>query len=221
MTKDRRTKDEFDLRKVLTGRGPGQSRLKLPPEHVIYAQGDAADALFYVESGWVKMSAVVPSGKEPVIALRRGDEFFGVRSMVAARRQATATALTDCSLVRVTRSALNRLLREQPDFAVTFAAYLVRRSIFDQESLIDHLTSSAEKRLARTLLQLVSQVGVDDAPFIPARRVNQALLANMIGTTRSRVSVFLSKFKRQGLITYDRHGHMSVRKPALGGWLER
>jgi CRP/FNR family transcriptional regulator, cyclic AMP receptor protein len=221
MTKDRRTKDEFDLRKVLTGRGPGQSRLKLAPEHVIYAQGDAADALFYVESGWVKMSAVVPSGKEPVIAIRRGDEFFGVRSMVAARRQATATALTDCSLVRVTRSALNRLLREQPDFAVTFAAYLVRRSIFDQESLIDHLTSSAEKRLARTLLQLASEVGVDDAPFIPARRVNQALLANMIGTTRSRVSVFLSKFKRQGLITYDRHGHMSVRKPALGGWLER
>ena len=84
MTKDRRTKDEFDLRKVLTGRGPGQSRLKLAPEHVIYAQGDAADALFYVESGWVKMSAVVPSGKEPVIALRRGDEFFGVRSMVGA-----------------------------------------------------------------------------------------------------------------------------------------
>ena len=72
MTKDRRTKDEFDLRKVLTGRGPGQSRLKLAPEHVIYAQGDAADALFYVESGWVKMSAVVPSGKEPAIALRRG-----------------------------------------------------------------------------------------------------------------------------------------------------
>ena len=134
MTKDRRTKDEFDLRKVLTGRGPGQSRLKLAPEHVIYAQGDAADALFYVESGWVKMSAVVPSGKEPVIALRRGDEFLGVRSMVAARRQATATALTDCSLVRVIRSALNRLLREQPDFAVAFAAYLLRRSIFDQES---------------------------------------------------------------------------------------
>ena len=219
MTKDRRTKDEFDLRKVLTGRGPGQSRLKLAPEHVIYAQGDAADALFYVESGWVKMSAVVPSGKEPVIALGRGDEFLGVRSMVAARRQATATALTDCSLVRVTRSALNRLLREQADFAVTFAAYLVRRSIFDQENLIDHLTNSAG--LARTLLQLASEVGVDDAPFIPARRVNQALLANMIGTTRSRVSVFLSKFKRQGLITYDRHGHMSVRKPALGGWLER
>jgi CRP/FNR family cyclic AMP-dependent transcriptional regulator len=160
MTKDRRTKDEFDLRKVLTGRGPGQSRLKLAPEHVIYAQGDAADALFYVESGWVKMSAVVPSGKEPVIALGRGDEFLGVRSMVAARRQATATALTDCSLVRVTRSALNRLLREQADFAV-----------FDQESLIDHLTNSAEKRLARTLLQLASEVGVDDAPFIPARRV--------------------------------------------------
>src|SRR5262249_55468180 len=146
-------------------------------------------SLFYVESGWVKMSAVVPSGKEPVIALRRRDELFGARSMVAPRRQATAAALTDCSLIRVTKSALNRLLREQPDFAVTFAAYLVRRSICDQESLIDHLTNSAEKRLARTLLQLASEIGGDSAPSIAAGRINQALLANMIGTTRSRVSV--------------------------------
>ena len=105
MTKDRRTKDEFDLRKVLTGRGPGQSRLKLAPEHVIYAQGDAADALFYVESGWVKMSAVVPSGKEPVIALRRGDEFFGVLSMVAARRQATATCPQPISPIKASSPA--------------------------------------------------------------------------------------------------------------------
>jgi CRP/FNR family transcriptional regulator, cyclic AMP receptor protein len=119
------------------------------------------------------MSAVVPSGKEPVIALRRGDEFFGVRS------------------------------------------------IFDQESLIDHLTNSAEKRLARTLLQLASEIGGDDTPLIPAGRVNQALLASMIGTTRSRVSVFLNRLKRQALITYDRHGHMSVRKPSLSAWLER
>lgn len=220
MTKDRRATDEFDLRTVLTGRGPGQSRLQLPPEHVIYAQGDVADALFYVESGWVKMSAVVPSGKEPVIALRRADEFFGARSMVAARRQATATALTDCSLVRVTKSAVNRLLREQSDFAVTFAAALVRRSIFDQESLIDHLTNSAEKRLARTLLQLATEAGEDSAHFIPGR-INQAMLASMIGTTRSRVSVFLNKFKREGLIAYGRNGHVSVHKPWLGAWLER
>lgn len=174
MTKDRRATDEFDLRTVLTGRGTGQSRLQLPPEHVIYAQGDVADALFYVESGWVKMSAVVPSGKEPVIALRRADEFFGVRSMVAGRRQATATALTDCSVVRVTKSALNQLLRAQPDFAVTFAAALVRRSIFDQESLIDHLTNSAEKRLARTLLQLANEVRGDNAHFIPDSGRNQS-----------------------------------------------
>lgn len=220
MTKDRRATDEFDLRAVLTGRGPGQSRLQLPPEQVIYAQGDAADALFYVESGWVKMSAVVPSGKEPVIALRRADEFFGARSMVAARRQATATALTDCSLVRVSKSAVNRLLREQPDFAVTFAAALVRRSIFDQESLIDHLTNSAEKRLARTLLQLATEAGDDDADLIPGG-INQAMLASMIGTTRSRVSVFLNKFKREGLITYGRHGHVSVHKRSLGAWLGR
>jgi CRP/FNR family transcriptional regulator, cyclic AMP receptor protein len=220
MTKDRRATDEFDLGTVLTGRGPGQSRLQLPPEHVIYEQGDVADALFYIESGWVKMSAIVPSGKEPVIALRRADEFFGARSMIGARRQATATALTDCALVRVTKSALNQLLREQPDFAVTFAAALVRRSILDQESLIDHLTNSAEKRLARTLIQLSREGDGGNTPFIPAG-INQALLAGMVGTTRSRVSVFLNKFKRQGLITYDRHGRVSVHQPALGAWLER
>lgn len=220
MTQDRRAADELDLRAVLTGRGPGQSRLQLAPEHVIYAQGDAADALFYIESGWVKLSAVVPSGKEPVIALRRADEFFGVRSMVGTRRQATATTLTDCSLVRVTKSAVNQLLREQPDFAVTFAVSLVRRSIFDQESLIDHLTNSAEKRLARTLLQLASEASGDDAHFIPGG-INQALLASMIGTTRSRVSVFLNKFKRQGLITYGRSGQVRVHKRSLGAWLER
>jgi CRP/FNR family cyclic AMP-dependent transcriptional regulator len=221
MKKSRRAADEFDLRKVLSGRGHGQSRLRFAPEHVIYAQGDAADSFFYVESGWVKMSAVVPSGKEPVIALRRTDELFGVRSMVAPRRQATATALTDCSLIRVSKSALNRLLREQPDFAVTFVTYLVRRSIYDQDSLIDHLTNSAEKRLARTLLQLAGEIEGDNTPSIAAGRVNQALLANMIGTTRSRVSVFLNRFKRAGFITYDRHGHMGVRKPSLGAWLER
>jgi len=220
MTKDRRATDEFDLRAVLTGRGAGQSRLQLAPEHVIYAQGDAADSLFFVESGWVKMSAVVPSGKEPVIALRHEDEFFGARCMVAARRQATTTALTNCSLVRVTKSAFSQLLREQPDFAVTFVASLVRRSICDQESLVDHLTNSAEKRLARTLLQLATEAGGDKAHLIP-EGLNQALLASMIGTTRSRVSVFLNKFKRQGLIAYARNGQVSVHKPSLGAWLKR
>jgi CRP-like cAMP-binding protein len=176
---------------------------------VIYVQDDAADACFYVESGWVKISTLAPNGKEAVIAIRREGEFFGTRCLVA-KRTASTTALTACSLVRMTTSALVRLLREEPDFAVMFATYLVGQSINDQESLVDHLTNPAEKRLARALLQLAGHVdGADPQPI--SKPINQGILANMIGTTRSRVNFFMNNFKRQGFIDYDRYGRVHVR----------
>jgi CRP/FNR family transcriptional regulator, cyclic AMP receptor protein len=115
-----------------------------------------------------------------------------------------------CSVVRVTTSALIRLLREEPDFAVTFATYLVGQSIQDQENLVDHLTNRAEKRLARALLQLAGHVeGADPLPI--STPLSQAILANTIGTTRSRVNFFMNNFKRQGFIEYDRDGRVNVR----------
>jgi CRP/FNR family cyclic AMP-dependent transcriptional regulator len=209
MASDQRRKGLFDPTTVLTGHGSGQSRKRYAPLQVIYVQDDAADACFYVESGWVKISTLAPNGKEAVIAIRREGEFFGTRCLVA-KRTASTTALTACSLVRMTTSALVRLLREEPDFAVMFATYLVGQSINDQESLVDHLTNPAEKRLARALLQLAGHVdGADPQPI--SKPINQGILANMIGTTRSRVNFFMNNFKRQGFIDYDRYGRVHVR----------
>ena len=204
---------KFDFGKLLTGRGSGQMQLHFAANEIVYRQGDKADAAFYVVSGKVKISAVVPSGKEAVVGMRGEGEFFGTRCLISLRA-GTATALTDCVLIRITAPALARLLREEPDFAVLFATKLVRQSVSDQEVLVDHLINSAEKRLARTLLRLADFSG-RSAGAIPAK-VNQSELASMIGTTRSRVSFFMNGFRRRGLIEYDRHGHIMVRD-ALGG----
>lgn len=210
MAKNKRTKETLDLRRMLTGHGAGQSRQRFAPAQVIYAQGGAADAMIYVESGWVKITVVAPSGKEAVVALRGEGDFLGTRCLIG-RRMGMAIALTACSVIRVTTSALIRMLREEPDFAVMFATYLVRQSVQDQENLVDQLTNSAEKRLARTLLRLADFSCGDSVRPIPAR-VNQTVLAEMVGTTRSRVSVFMNKFKRRGLIEYNRVGDISVRE---------
>lgn len=208
MGKRNRTKNNFDLKSVLTGRSPGQSLVELAPGQALYAQGDLADAAFYVESGWLKITAVSPTGKEAVIAIRGEGEFLGTRCLVGRRLGAT-TALTACSLIRVTNAALIRLVREEPDFAVMFATYLVQQSIHDQENLVDQLTYPAEKRLARALLRLADQVeGEDSRPI--STPINQGILANMVGTTRPRVSFFMNRFKRQGLIEYTREGGVSV-----------
>jgi CRP/FNR family transcriptional regulator, cyclic AMP receptor protein len=218
LVKEKRRKEAVELGKVLTGRGAGQSFVSFAPDQVIYAQGDPADAMFYVQSGRVKISVVTPSGKEAVIAIRGPGEFFGSRCLVA-RRTGTLTALTACSLIRVTKAALIRLLREEPDFAVMFATYLVGQSIQDQENLVDHLTNPAEKRLARALLELAKDPDGEGSHPI-STPINQAVLANMVGTTRSRINFFMNKFKRQGLIEYDRQGRVSVRNSLRRAILE-
>lgn len=211
--------EESDLGTFLAGQGAGRSRVKLAPGQTAYPQGGDADAMFYIESGWIKISVVVPSGKEAVIAIRGDGEFFGTRCLIG-RRTGSAIALTACSLVRIPRPTLIRLLREEPDFAVMFVTHLVQQSIQDQENLVDHLTNPAEKRLARALLRLAD--GVDGAvPRSITTRINQALLAAMIGTTRPRVSFFMNKFKRQGLIEYNRDGSLTVRAGLRGFLLGR
>jgi len=216
MARDKQRRNTFDPRRVLTGRGAGQARKRFAPRQVVYLQGDPADAAYYVESGRVKISTVTPTGKEAVIAIRGPGQFFGTRCLVGGR-MGTATALIACSLVQVSTSALIRLLREEPDFAVMFATYLARQSIDDQESIVDHLINPAEKRLARTLLQLADSAGDDrnDRRSISVT-INQAVLANMVGTTRSRINFFMNRFKRQGYIEYDRNGSLSVRRSLLG-----
>ena len=214
MAKDHHRKNRADPRQILIGDAAGHSRETFAPDQIVYAQGDLAEAAFFVESGRVKISTVSPNGKEAVVAIRGEGEFFGTRCLIG-KRTGSATALTHCALIRVTRPALIRMLREMPDFAVTFATQLVRQGVQDQANIVDHLINPAEKRLARTLLLLAG--GVDDEELRPIEsRINQSTLANMVGTTRSRVSFFMNKFKRQGLIDYDRTGRILVRGSLRG-----
>ena len=209
MAKPRRRRNVFDPRVVLTGRGH-------PAGQVIYSQGDPPDAAFFVESGSIKVSTVVRNGREAVLALPGPGDFFGVRCLLGAPRTATATALTDSSLVRITAAALFRMVREVPDFAEMFAMFLVQRCADDQERLISH---HAEQRLAYTLLRLASSSREDRALPIP---ISQSLFAKMIGTTRSRVSFFMNRFKRKGFIEYGRDGrirvHQSLRSAVVEDW---
>jgi CRP/FNR family transcriptional regulator, cyclic AMP receptor protein len=205
---------EFEPRRFLTGRGPGQSRLRPEPGETVCAQGAPDDALFYIEEGWVKISVVSPGGKEAVVAVRGIDNFFGTRSLIDGhRRAAAATALTSCSLVRITRAAAVHLLRTEPDFAEMLATYLALQMQRDEESLADQLIHRSERRLARALMRLADHEGAEKA--VIAIRVNQADLASMIGTTRSRVSHFMNRFRRQGFIDYTRQGHVIVHRALL------
>jgi CRP/FNR family cyclic AMP-dependent transcriptional regulator len=219
LAKARRRRNVFDPRVVLTGRGHGQVRKRFAAGQVIYSQGDPPDAAFFVESGSIKVSTVVRNGREAVIALSGPGDFFGIRALLDTPRTATATALTDSCVIRIATAALCRMVREVPDFAEMFATFLVQRCADDQERLISHLTHSAEQRLAYTLLRLASSGREDRALPIP---ISQSLFAKMIGTTRSRVSFFMNRFKRKGFIEYGHDGrirvHQSLRSTVVEDW---
>jgi len=184
--------------------------MHLAPEQTVFGQGDAAEALYYIARGWIKISVVAANGKEAVIALTGGSEFFGTRCLIKDHvRMASATTLTECTLVRISRAAAIRLLREDPDFAEIFATCLARQALRRDKGLVAYLTHSSERRLAQALLELLGNCHGDELQPI-STPITQAVLANMIGTTRSRVSVFMNRFRRQGLIEYDRHGHVTA-----------
>jgi CRP/FNR family transcriptional regulator, cyclic AMP receptor protein len=220
MASEKQRRNGFDPGSVLTGYGPGQLRSRFAPGDSVYEQGDPGDAVYFIENGWIKMANVSGDGREAVVALRGPGEFVGARCLLDLPRSTTGTALTDCTAVRVTKPALIILLRSVPDFAEMFATYLVRQSLHDQENIVDHLTHSAEQRLARTLLRLANGNNGDSA--IPTK-ISQALFAKMVGTTRSRVSFFMNRFKRQGFIEYGRDGrvrvHHSLRNAVGQDWL--
>lgn len=197
--------------RFLTGRGPGQSRVQLPTNGVLWSQGDPADGAYYVENGLVKVASVSAGGREGVIALHGDGALFGMRCLVEARRVATVTTLTACSLVHIRTATLIRMVREQPDFAEMLVRDLVHRAMHGDEAVLDQLTRTSEQRLARTLLRLAKLRQGSHRAMIAAP-INQAVLADMIGTTRSRVSHFMNKFRRSGLIEYDRRGYITVHR---------
>jgi CRP/FNR family cyclic AMP-dependent transcriptional regulator len=200
---------EWDPRRFLTGRGAGQSRLRPAPGEILWSQGEFAEEVFFVEKGWIKVSFLSPNGKEALLALPGEGEFIGTRCLIDKyRRIGTATALGDCSLFRITKAAVIRLLRQEPDFAQMLLTCVVSQSLRAQRTLAEQLTDSSERRLARMLLRLTSGPGNQKSRPILAQ-VSQADLAGMIGTTRARVSYFMNKFRREGFIEYNRNGYVT------------
>jgi CRP/FNR family transcriptional regulator, cyclic AMP receptor protein len=188
---------------VLDFTGARSQRVDYGPAATIFAQGDPATSVMYVEKGAVRLSVLSHAGKEAVVAVLDGGHFFGEGCLAGQlQRMATATAMTPCTIVAVEKQEMVRHLRDQPEFADRFLTHMLTRNIRIEEDLIDQLFNSSEKRLARTLL-LLARYGEPEASHRALPRVSQELLAEMIGTTRSRVNFFMNKFRKLGFIEYN------------------
>jgi len=178
--------------------------------HVIFSEGDAGDAVFYIRKGWVTLAVASPHRKEIVVAILEGGDLFGEACLGGqVMRHATATALEDSSLVRIDKGAMRRALRREPAYSERFVSYLLSRNLRIEADLVAQLSNSSEHRLARALLLLVDFGKAGKmAPLIP--KISQETLADMVGTTRSRVSFFLNRFRKLGFIDYN--GRMRVRR---------
>jgi CRP/FNR family transcriptional regulator, cyclic AMP receptor protein len=197
-----RTQTPFILDTFLAKASKGQRILTPSKQVILFAQGDPADAVFYVQSGKVKLTVVSAHGKEAVVAILERGTFFGESCLVGQTvRTATATTLEDSRILRIDKAAMLSMLHEQPAFAEAFMSYLLVHSIRVQEDLVDQLFNSSEKRLARALL-LLSHFGEESRPETVIAKISQETLAEMIGTTRSRVSFFMNKFRKLGFIDY-------------------
>jgi CRP-like cAMP-binding protein len=187
--------------------------LKYQANQVLYAQGDAAEAVFYIHKGKVKVTVTSAHGKEAIVAIRGPDEFCGEEAMTGTpQRLSSAAAMTPCEIIRLEKATLGRLLRFEPEFADYFLFHLLTRTARVEADLVDQLFSSSEMRLARVLL-LLANYGSDVGPEPIPVKVNHELLAKMVGTTRSRVTVFMNKFRKLGLIDYN--GELKVQKALL------
>jgi CRP-like cAMP-binding protein len=203
----------FDPKAFLATIGAGRSITNCNKGQVIFAQGDLADALFFIQKGKVKVTTLSRQGKEAVVAILGEGDFFGEGCLAGQRlRISTKTAITDCLISRLDKATVIRLLHDQPDFAAMFMKYLLARNIRMEADLIDQLFNSSEKRLARLLL-LLANFGQEGKPQPILADINQETLAEMIGTTRSRVSFFLNKFRRLGFVEYN--GHLTVHSSLL------
>ncbi len=197
------------LKKIGNQRTSREYRNKQP----IFSQGDAADSIFYVEAGNVKLTVVSKRGKKAVIAIFRPGDFFGEGCLGAPSvRMSTATAVHVATIVRVEKVTIVRIIHDDPVFARLFIAHLLSRVVRIEEDFLDQLVNSSEKRLARTLLLLAS-FGTQSEPHPAILKVSQGTLAEMIGTTRSRVSFFMNRFRKMGLIEYN--GSLRVHKAPL------
>ena len=193
----------FDPQDFLTRIENAKTTREYRNKQVVFSQGDPADAVFFIESGKVKLAVVSTRGKEAVIGVLEAGSFLGEGCLAGQPlRMSTASAIQPCSIIRVAKAAMLRLLHREPDFAELFITYLLSRNVRIEEDLVDQLFNSSEKRLARILL-LLAHFGKESRPETVIPKVSQETLAAMVGTTRSRVSYFMNRFRKLGFIDYN------------------
>jgi CRP/FNR family transcriptional regulator, cyclic AMP receptor protein len=206
-------KPPFDPKAFLAKAGVGRTISKHRMNQIVFSQGDPADSVFYIHDGKVKVTVISQQGKEAVVAVLGPDEFCGEGCLIGQpRRMATASAMTECQIMRLEKEVIIRVLRDEPAFAEMFLSHVLARTTRVEEDLVDQLFNSSEKRLARALL-LLANFGKEGRPEPIITKVSQETLADMIGTTRSRVSHFMNKFRQLGFISYN--GKLEVHSSLL------
>src|SRR5271157_2739327 len=195
-------KREFDPHAFLATIGAGRKSLLFRRKQKIFAQGDTADAVFYIQTGKVRLTVVSKTGQEATIGILGDRDFFGEGSLAGQTlRMGSATAMTDCAVLRIEKKAMMEAIRREHEFSDLFVAYLLARNIRYEEDLVDQLFNSSEKRLARILL-LLARFGKEGVPETVVPKISQEVLAEMIGTTRSRVSFFMNRFRKLDFVHY-------------------
>ncbi len=207
-------KTEFDPARYLAAAGVARKAISVKAKHVFFSQGGHANTIFYLESGRAKLTVVSTRGKEATVTMLSAGDFIGEESLAGASglRIATAIAMTPCTALKLDREDMVRLLHEKHEFSDLFLKFVLLRGVRTQEDLIDQLFNNSEKRLARTLL-LMAEFGKPGEPETMIPPITQEALANMIGTTRSRVSRFMNRFRKMGFISYN--GRIHVHKSLL------
>jgi CRP/FNR family cyclic AMP-dependent transcriptional regulator len=197
---------EFDPNTFLATIGEGRNIVSFQKKETIFAQGDASDAVFYIQKGKVALAVVSHTGKEATLGILSDGDFFGEGCLAGQPlRMAAATAMTACGLLRIEKNAMMQTLHREHALSDMFVAYLLTRNIRHEEDLVDQLFNSSEKRLARILL-LLAHFGKEGAPETVIPKISQETLAEMVGTTRSRVSHFMNRFRKLGFVDYDESG---------------
>jgi CRP/FNR family cyclic AMP-dependent transcriptional regulator len=213
LTKMTRGAQRFDPARFFETAAKGRTISKHQKGEIIFSQGDDSNAVFYIKEGKIKVTVVSKQGKEAVVGILGADEFVGEGCLIGQpRRLATASAMSDCVVMRVDKEEIQRLLRDEPTFSQMFVSHVLARTARVEEDLVDQLFNSTEKRLARLLL-LLANFGKEGRPEPLMAKITQETLAEMIGTTRSRVSHFMNRFREAGFIDYN--GHLEVHSSLL------
>ena len=204
---------QFDLKTFLSTIDGGRTIAAVLKKQTIFAQGDSADSVFYLQKGKIKLAVVATSGKEATIGILNEGDFFGEGCLTGQPlRMCSATAMTDCTVMRIEKKSMMDVIHREHSFSDMFVAYLLTRNIRYEEALVDQLFNSSEKRLARVLL-LLAQFGKDGKPEVAIPKISQETLAEMVGTTRSRINLFMNKFRKLGFVRYN--GELEVHSSLL------